>query len=70
MIFKISEKIDPEKLAVHTFVSENFYKNYNMSKVKQDFLFYKNWLLVCTSSFHIRSNVIFSKKKMFDPPMP
>ena len=35
--FKISKKIDPKKFAVYTFVSEGFYKNYNISKVKYDF---------------------------------
>ena len=34
VIFLIFKKIDPEKLAVHTFVSETFCKNYNISKVK------------------------------------
>ena len=29
--------------------------------------FYKNWIVVCTTSFHIKSNVIFSKK-ISDPP--
>ena len=32
--FEISEKIDPKKLAVHTFVLETFYKKHNISKVK------------------------------------
>ena len=27
------------------FVSETLYKNNNISKAKQDFLFYKNWLV-------------------------
>ena len=68
--FKISEKIDPEKFAVHMFVSETFYKNYNILKLNKVFYFYKNWVVVCISSFRIRSNVIFSKKKLSDPPMP
>ena len=58
--YLISEKIDHQKVVVHT--SETFYKNYNISKVKQTFLFCKNWLVICTSSAHIRSNVTFSKK--------
>ena len=37
VIFQISNKIDPEKIAVHTFVSETFYKIYNISKVENDF---------------------------------
>ena len=49
------------KLFIETTISQN------LNKI---FLFYKNWLVVCTSSFHIRGNVIFSKKKMSDPPMP
>ena len=36
MIFEISEKID-HKIAVHTFVLETFYKNLNISKVKNIF---------------------------------
>ena len=31
VIFKISDKIDPEKFAVYTFVLETFYNNYNIS---------------------------------------
>ena len=34
VIFKISKKINPEKLAVHTFVFKTVYKNYNIEKVK------------------------------------
>ena len=29
-----SEKIDSEKFEVHTYVSETFYKNYNIKKIK------------------------------------
>ena len=38
VIFLVSEKIDPEKIAVNTFVFETFYKIYNVLKVKKDFL--------------------------------
>ena len=68
MILKIFKNINPKKTAVHTFVSETFYKIYNISKVEKYFLIYKNWLIVSTSSFHLRSNVIFSKKKCQDLP--
>ena len=37
VIFKISEKIDHKKFAVHTFVLKTFNKNFNISKVKKDF---------------------------------
>ena len=30
VIFKISKKIDPKKVAVRTFALETFYKNYNI----------------------------------------
>ena len=37
VIFLISEKIDHEKFAVHTFEWKTFYKNYNISKVLRFF---------------------------------
>ena len=62
LIFKNSEKIYPKIFSFHSFVLEIFYENYNISKVKKDFLFFKNWIVVYTLSFYIRSNVIFRKK--------
>ena len=56
----ISENI---KFAVCMFGSETCYK------IIISQTFYKNWLVVCTWSFHIGSNVIFSKK-IVGPPMP
>ena len=38
--------------------------------LNKNFLFCKNWLVVCTLSFNIRSNFIFSKKKMSNPLIP
>ena len=34
-LFLISKIIDPKKVVVDTFVSETFYKIYNISKVKK-----------------------------------
>ena len=38
VIFEITERIDPKQIVVHTFVSETFYKIYNISKCKKYFL--------------------------------
>ena len=42
VIYKSSEKIDPEQFLAYLFVLETFYKNYNVSKVNDIFKFYKN----------------------------
>ena len=42
-------------------------KNYKSQKFITIFLFEKNWLVVCTLGFKIRSNVNFSKKKCRTP---
>ena len=64
MLFKILEKIDPEKFAVNTFEQKIFIKITLSQKLNKVYKFYKNWSVVCTTSFHIRSNVIFSKKNV------
>ena len=67
--FEFQRKLT-HKFSVHTFVSKTFIKITISQKFNKIFLFCKNWLVVCTSSFHIRSNVVFSKKNCRPLPMP
>ena len=56
------------KVKIHTFVVETFYINYNIKLV--NFFIIKRLLLVYTSIFIIRANVIFVKKKPMAPLWP
>ena len=38
-------------------------------KLNKILQFYKNWLVVSTFSFHIRSNIIFSKNSLPHVPL-
>ena len=53
IIFKISEKIDPKKVAIQ--ISQKINKFFNSVK--------KNWVVVGALSFHINPKLIFVKKK-------
>ena len=67
MVFLISNKFCPKKFVIHTFVSETLHENYNISKAKKYYFILLK--LACSLYFHIRSNIISSKKSI-GPPMP
>ena len=66
MIFKISEKLDRKKFAIHTLYQILFRKITISQKLKKKIIL-KNLLVVCTLSFHIRSNFIIIKKNCGPP---
>ena len=60
--FKFPRKLKPKSLRSICLYQKLFIKITISYKLNKIILFYKNWLAVCTSSFHIRCYVIFSKK--------
>ena len=63
-------KLTPKNLRFISLYRKLFIKSIISQKVNNNIWLYKNWLVVCTLSFHIKSNVIFSKKNVVPPNNP